>query len=191
MAPRRIEAAPIIFLIAYASCCMAADRPVGEERNLRKPAPRAERGPEELPPLPTPDDEQARLFHERFSENLKKTQALHKDIQDLMLDRLLASDEEEKAALEAAIRAKVEEAFDLTTARRQMAIDESARRLEEARRRLEKAKAQMENRVAKREQYITAFLQKVFAVPPEAPVGEEPTAEKTKPRNKVAPANVP
>jgi hypothetical protein len=99
--------------------------------------------------------------HEALRENRDATQALRNEIRTLLHDLRHVEDEADRKRIMEIIRSKVEEAFDLTTERRRIAIEAGKARLEEARRRLEDADEMLKSRIEHRKEHIDSFLDEI------------------------------
>ncbi|MFW5857190.1 MAG: hypothetical protein ACOCX4_04860, partial [Planctomycetota bacterium] len=111
---------------------------------------------------------------ERIQENREASEALHEEVRTLIARYHKAEDDATRTALRDELRAIVEEAFDLTTERRRIAIEEGRRRLEEVQARLQEAEEMLQRRIEHRGEHIDAFLAERLAPADHGPPPPEP-----------------
>ena len=106
------------------------------------------------------------------------------EIRVLMQQLNAAEDEGQKKVFTRIIRDLVSQSFDLTTARRQAAIDSGEKRLAEARKHLDEAKLSLERRKENKDKHIDNFMEKLLADDPEKALGPRYKGPKPKPETK-------
>lgn len=98
---------------------------------------------------------------ERIRELRNASDELREEVHTLVQKRANAASDDEREAISDEIRTTVEEAFDLTTQRRELALEAASDRLEAARERVEAAREMLQRRKENRAEHIGSFMERL------------------------------